>query len=105
MYAYLREKSASERKPDMTDEQFYYKTRKNAVGPFKKQSWNLPEQVKAQLGAAWEDQFTRLFKLLGQAGTRKYVQRFIEPVNIQPDLKFFLGEAATEIEYVGDLAD
>ena len=68
----------------MTDEQFYYKTRKNAVGPFKKQSWNLPEQVKAQLSAAWEDQFTRLFKLLGQAGTRKYVQRFIEPVKSSP---------------------
>ncbi len=32
IYAYLDVKSASERKPDMTDEQFYYKTRKNAVG-------------------------------------------------------------------------
>jgi hypothetical protein len=36
MYAYLREKHAADRKPDMSDEQFYYKTRKNAVGPFKK---------------------------------------------------------------------
>ncbi len=48
MYAYLDVKSAAERKPDMTDEQFYYKTRKNAVGPFKKQTWNMPAGEKGR---------------------------------------------------------
>jgi fructose/tagatose bisphosphate aldolase len=105
MYAYLREKSAAERKPDMTDEQFYYKTRKNAVGVFKAKSWHLPTEVKREIGAAWEEQFRMLFRQLGQSGTCKYVLRHIEPVNILPDLKFYLGESVTDIEDVSDLAD
>jgi fructose/tagatose bisphosphate aldolase len=104
MYAYLRVNSAADRKPEMTDEQFYYKTRKNVVGPFKAQSWNLPADVKARVGKAWEDQFDRLFASLGLAGTRAYVEKFIHPVKIQPNLKDYLGEAAGE-ENVSDLAD
>jgi fructose/tagatose bisphosphate aldolase len=104
MYAYLREKQASERKGDMTDEQFYYKVRKNAVGPFKAQSWALPLSVKEEINKAWEAQFTKLFHLLGTKGTRQYVEKFIKPVAIQPNLKDYLGEAAG-IESVADLAD
>ena len=104
MYAYLREKQASERKGDMTDEQFYYKVRKNAVGPFKAQSWGLPLSVKDQINKDWEAQFTKLFHLLGTKGTRQYVEKFIKPVVIQPNLKYYLGEAAG-IESVSDLAD
>lgn len=104
MYAYLDEKSAAERKPGMTDEQFYYKTRKNAVGPFKKQTWNLPTATKAQIGQAWEETFSKLFHLLGLRGTRKYVEQTVHPMVIKPDLKFYLGAAAGE-EDVSDLAD
>jgi len=104
MYAFLDVKSANERKPDMTDEQFYYKTRKNAVGPFKKQTWNLPAANKAEISQAWEEQFSKLFRLLGQAGTRKYVEQTIKPVNVKPNLQFFLGEAV-EAGDVSDLAD
>jgi fructose/tagatose bisphosphate aldolase len=104
MYAYLDEKNAAERKPGMTDEQFYYKTRKSAVGPFKKQSWGLPAEVKAEIGQAWEAQFTKLFNLLGLRGTRRFVDQTIRPVAIKPSLKFYLGESASE-EDVSDLAD
>ena len=104
MYAYLDNTNASERKPDMTDEQFYYKTRKNAIGPFKAKLWNLPEEKKAELGKAWEDQFLKLFTALGLRGTRKYAQQFIHPVAVKPSLKFYLGEAV-ETEDVSELAD
>jgi len=104
MYAYLREKQASERKSDMTDEQFYYKVRKNAVGPFKAQSWTLPASVKEQISKDWETQFAKLFHLLGTKGTRQYVEKFVKPVVIQPNIKDYLGEAAG-IENVADLAD
>ena len=104
MYAFLDVKSANERKPDMTDEQFYYKTRKNAVGPFKKQAWNLPAANKAEISQAWEEQFSKLFRLLGQAGTREYVEQTIKPVNVKPSLHFFLGETV-EAGDVSDLAD
>jgi len=104
MYAYLREKSASERKSDMTDEQFYYKTRKNVIGPFKSQSWGMPTDTREALGQAWEDQFKKLFTLLGLEGTRAYVQQTVRPGIIRPDLRDYLGEAV-EAEEVSDLAD
>lgn len=104
MYAFLDDKFASERKPGMTDEQFYYKTRKSAVGPFKSKSWNLPPEAKGKIEQAWEAQFKTLFHLLGLEGTRKYVDRVIQPVEIKPDLKYYLGEAAG-VEDVSDLAD
>ncbi len=104
IYAFLDEKYASERKPGMTDEQFYYKTRKSAVGPFKAKSWNLPLEDKTKINQAWEAQFKKLFELLGLKGTRKYVEKTIQPVEIKPDLKYYLGEAAS-VEDVSDLAD
>ena len=104
IYAFLSEKYASDRKPGMTDEQFYYKTRKNAVGAFKKQTWQLPAAQKEIIVKAWEDQFSKLFHMLGQAGTRKYVEQTIKPVMIQPDLQFFLGKDAQAGD-VSDLAD
>lgn len=104
MYAYLREKHATERKGDMTDEQFYYKVRKNAVGPFKAQSWALPPAVKEEIRKDWEAQFKKLFNLLGVRGTRQYVEKCIKPVAVEPNLKDYFGEKAG-IESVADLAD
>lgn len=104
IYAFLSVNFASERKPGMTDEQFFYKSRKSAVGPFKKKSWMLPESVKAEIGKAWENQFSKLFALLGLAGTRDYVNQFITPVVVKPNLADYLGKDA-EAEDVKDLAD
>jgi len=77
MYAWLDANCAADRKPGMTDEQFYYKTRKNAVGPFKAKSYALPEEAKVKLGAAWEEQFDKLFNLLGVTDTKNYVEKYI----------------------------
>ena len=104
IYAHLDKNSASERKPDMTDEQFYYKTRKNAIGPFKKQTWELSADIKGEISLALEEQFRKLFVFLGMEGTRKYINEKIIQVNIEPDLKFYLGEITAE-EEVSDLAD
>src|SRR5689334_4749607 len=41
MYAWLREHATEERKPKDTEEQFIYKARKKAIGPFKKQMWSI----------------------------------------------------------------
>lgn len=104
MYAWLDANSASERKPGMTDEQFYYKTRKNALGAFKPQMYALPVSVKEELVSAWENQFARLFKVFGLAGTREVVEKYVKPIAVQPNLKDYLGEAAGD-EKVDDLAD
>ena len=104
MYAYLDEKHASDRKAGMTDEQFYYKTRKNAIGPFKAKLWNLAPEKKMEIEQAWEDQFSKLFHLLGLRDTQKYVTQTVHPPAIQPRLTTYLGESV-EGEEVGDLAD
>ncbi len=104
IYAWLDANAAGERKPDMTDQQFYYKTRKNAIGPFKAQSYALSEEARAKLTEAWEAQFDKLFNLLGLKDTRQYVEKFVKPVKIAPDLKFYLGEDVAE-ELADDLSD
>jgi fructose/tagatose bisphosphate aldolase len=104
IYAYLDNNFSSERKPEMTDEQFYYKTRKNAIGPFKKESWELPADKKAEIALALEEQFRKLFVYLGMEGTRKFIEEKIIPVKVEPDLKYYLGDITAD-EQVSDLAD
>ena len=104
MYAWLDVNSAGDRKPGMTDEQFYYKSRKNAIGPFKAKSYALPEAEKAKLSAAWEAQFDKLFSLLGMKDTRQYVDKFIKPVKVAPHLADYVKDAV-EAEDVSDLSD
>ncbi|HPH95951.1 MAG TPA: class II fructose-bisphosphate aldolase [Anaerolineaceae bacterium] len=104
MYGYIETKHAIDRTPDMTDEQFHYKFRKNALGVFKKQIWGLSEEFRLELLSKWEAQFEKLFASLGIANTRPYTDRFIKPVIIAPDLKYYLGEQAS-VEDVSDLAD
>ncbi len=104
IYTYLNEKNAVDRKPDMTDEQFYYKVRKNAIGPFKAESWGLAADQREKIGQAWEQQFTKLFTSLGVRGTAKTVAEFIKPVLIKPDIKNYLA-GGEKISDVSDLAD
>ena len=104
MYAWLDVNSAGDRKPGMTDEQFYYKARKNAVGPFKAKSYALPENDKARLDTAWEAQFDKLFNLLGVKDTKQYVDKFVKPVKIAPNLAAYVKEEVAA-EDVSDLAD
>ncbi|MEI2624300.1 MAG: class II fructose-bisphosphate aldolase [Giesbergeria sp.] len=104
MYAWLDVNSAGDRKPGMTDEQFYYKSRKNAIGAFKAKSYALPEEDKAKLGAAWEAQFDKLFNLLGVKDTRNYVDQYITSAKIAPRLEDYVKQEVAA-EDVSDLAD
>ncbi len=104
IYAFLDEKSAADRKPEMTDEQFYYKVRKNAIGPFKAESWKLPAEQREKIGTAWEEQFTKLFTSLGVPRTSAIVTKFIKPVMIKPEIKNYLA-GGEDISDVSDLAD
>ena len=70
IYERLRVVAADERKPTDTDEQFFYKTRKKALGLFKRELWDLPVATRAAIGRALEDKFTFLLTKLGVGGTR-----------------------------------
>jgi fructose/tagatose bisphosphate aldolase len=70
IYTYLRENLGNERKEGWTDEQFIYKTRKKAWGPFKQQIWNIGDEARAAISAALAEKFSQLFTLLGVPGSR-----------------------------------
>jgi fructose/tagatose bisphosphate aldolase len=104
IYAYLDENHAHERKSGQTDEQFYYKTRKRALGEFKKKIWGISTDQLAKITAAWEVQFRDLFDRLGVADTRQYVEQHIRRVVIEPNLEDYLLGGVKQ-EDTSDLAD
>ena len=77
MMAWCLANCEGERKPDETDEQFLYKTRKKAIGPFKRALWTLPAESQEQIGANLHVKFGLLFDKLGIAGTRPLVDKFV----------------------------
>jgi fructose/tagatose bisphosphate aldolase len=83
LYDWLRANAANERKAGETDEQFFYKTRKKALGPFKKEWWALPETVRTALGAALEEQFAFLFGALEIKDTVDLVARHVKAAAIR----------------------
>jgi fructose/tagatose bisphosphate aldolase len=104
IYAYLDKNHAHERKEGQTDEQFYYKTRKRALGSFKSKIWALKPEQLGQIEDAWDQQFRDLFDRLGVAGTCDYVIQHIKSVVVEPQLKDYLLSGA-EQEDTTDLAD
>ncbi len=104
IYAYLDKNYAHERKSGQTDEQFYYKTRKRALGEFKKKIWRLSPDQLAKVNAAWKIQFRDLFDRLGMADTRQYVDQHIREVVIEPKLEDYLLGGVKQ-EDTTDLAD
>ena len=104
IYAYLDKNHAHERKSDQTEEQFYYKTRKRALGEFKKKIWSISPDQLAKINAAWEIQFRDLFDRLRMADTRQYVDQHIREVVIEPKLEDYLLGGVKQ-EDTTDLAD
>ncbi len=82
IYAYLAANHADERKPNQTDAQFHYGARKRAWGPFKAKLWALPEEVRNELAASLEDQFSLVMRRLGVANTGALVDRIVRPVDV-----------------------
>lgn len=92
---------ADERKDGETDEQFLYKTRKKAIGPFKHRLWTLPDDAAAEIAGHLRDKFGQLFDQLGVAGTRELVSRYITPVAVPRPKPASLGGAAAEAVRAG----
>jgi fructose-bisphosphate aldolase, class II len=79
IYGWLSEHAKDERKPTDTDEQFFYKTRKKAIGPFKRQLWDLPAAAKATLAKVYDQKFSFLFAQLAIGDTAPIVAKFVRP--------------------------
>ena len=79
--AWLRANAVDEAKPGDTDEQFLYRTRKKALGPFKQALWEAagtPEILETQRA-----KFHSLFSQLGVRGSRALVERYV-PEMVDP---------------------
>ena len=64
IYMWLKTNCALERTPGMTDEQFYYTTRKRANSAFKEKIWNMKEPYKQKVMQAFEEEIRTIFKEL-----------------------------------------
>jgi hypothetical protein len=88
---WCQQNAADERKPDQTEEQFVYTTRKKAIGPFKRELWDL--ESKDEILAAQRRKVGFLFTELRVAGTRDAVERSIRPVDVHRPLPEVLATA------------
>jgi fructose-bisphosphate aldolase, class II len=94
---WVDENAAGERKSSDTNEQFYYKSRKKAIGPFKREFWSLPEDVRSAIAADLERTFAFLFEQLNVNGTADHIHRFVHaPLQHHAALKPVLVAAADD---------
>ncbi|HEX7879920.1 MAG TPA: class II fructose-bisphosphate aldolase, partial [Candidatus Eisenbacteria bacterium] len=80
MYGWLAANCAGERSADMTDEMFYYRTRKKAYGPFKEAIWKIDWGTRKSLSEDLEDRLDFFFAQLGVDGTQVVVQKKVPHV-------------------------
>jgi hypothetical protein len=77
---------ADQKKKGETESQFLYKTRKQAIGAFKEQFWNLPPGTRESIRDTLEKKFAFLFEKLGITRTRDLVARYVKPAAALPEL-------------------
>ncbi len=85
MYAWIRENAADERKAKDTEEQFLYKTRKKAIGPFKARMWGIDAASRAAIGQSLEERFTFLMRQLNIGNTSAVVAAHVQVTPIGLD--------------------
>jgi fructose/tagatose bisphosphate aldolase len=84
--------AADERKDGQTDQQFVYTTRKKAIGPFKRQLWDL--RTKDEILGRQAEKLEFLFHELRVTGSRGMVERYVSPVSSDRPIPAGLREAA-----------
>jgi fructose/tagatose bisphosphate aldolase len=77
IYDWLKTNAASEKKEGETEEQFIYKTRKKALGPYKLEIMSLPSQGREAIVAEIEDKFDFLFKQLNSVNNKDLIDKYI----------------------------
>jgi fructose/tagatose bisphosphate aldolase len=77
MYDWIKANLASEKKEGQTEEQFIYKTRKKALGPFKKDIMGLKQELREAIAQEIENKFDFLFKQLKVVNNRELTDKYI----------------------------
>jgi len=92
IYSWLRKECAGERKPDWTDDQFIYKIRKKALGPFKKEIHSLSYDIREKISSVLEEEFSFLFDKLNIKDTKGTVDKYVKIVKVEKPKEEFLKE-------------
>ncbi len=100
IYEWIKKNLSAERKEGQTEEQFIYKTRKKALGPFKKDIIELPSDTKEKIVGEIEKEFEFLFNKLNIKGTKTLVSQYIKPKTVAPRIKD--GGISIEMDGEGD---
>ena len=74
IYEWLKINCKDEQKEGQTEDQFLYKTRKKALGPFKNKIWTQEAKYKDETLAALKTQFEYLFTQLNLFNTTKWIE-------------------------------
>lgn len=77
MEKWTQENCKDEWEDGWNKEQFIYKTRKKAIGPFKEKLWKLSDKEKDPIRKALAAQFTLLFDKLNVVNTREIIARYV----------------------------
>jgi fructose-bisphosphate aldolase, class II len=77
IYEWLKTNAANEAKKGETEEQFFYKTRKKALGPFKREIMSLPQEIRDAIAAEFESKIAFLFRELNVVNTKDLVEKYI----------------------------
>ena len=95
IYQHLDDNIQNERKAGDSDDQFHYKSRKNAAGSHKAELWRLPADAYNAIMPDLEAFFLFLFEQLGAANTRELVAGIVSPVEFhqpKPMVKRYIVE-------------
>ncbi len=101
IYDWLKVNAASERKEGETEEQFFYKTRKKALGPFKKEIMGLSKEIRDLIAGEIEQKFEFLFKQLNAVNNKQLVDKYVTLKRVITRKR----EEAAEVVHDGEGAD
>jgi len=90
IYSWLHDNRSDERQIDQTNDQFIYKTRKKALGPFKREMYSLPRELKNRISAVLEDEFSLLFEKLNIKNTKDLINQYVPEVKVIKEKMDFL---------------
>ena len=83
IYSWIKENLADEKKSTDTEGQFIYKTRKKALGPFKRELFCLSKDIKQIIASKLEEEFDFLFKQLKVENSKDLISKYVKPVKIE----------------------
>ena len=96
---WIKANLSGEKKEGQTEEQFIYKARKKALGPFKKDLIGIPSGAKSKIVEDVEKEFAFLFDKLKIKNTKELVSKYLKPKAVTANIK---GDDAIHAEMDGE---